>query len=213
MRLKPSHILLIAAMLRLAAWFFIAPSDDTARYAWEGAMFKLAENPYLNAPQELEQYHDSLDYYPEINHKDITAIYLPLSMLLFKAAAYLPVSPSGFKIIFGLIDLLNVWLLILICQKLGRKIKHVLWYAANPLIIIAFAGEGHLDSFMILFMLLALLAYTHDKAKSMWCLLALAVPGEICRAVSFPFYVESKNMEKQPPLFSRKCRAHLSFYE
>jgi hypothetical protein len=57
------------------------PSDDLARYIWEGKVLSEGYSPYSYPPEsgELIQYRDD-EIYPQINHKDRPAIYPPLGV-------------------------------------------------------------------------------------------------------------------------------------
>jgi len=130
-------------------------SDDIHRYIWEGRAQNHGYNPYVYAPNaaELEPLRD--DNYRHINHPEIPAIYPPFAQLLFSALALLP-QASGYwlglffnpltyaKFLFGGIDCLNVWLLVLILRE--RKLPHqfALIYGWNPLPALEFAGSGHM---------------------------------------------------------------------
>jgi hypothetical protein len=130
-------------------------SDDVFRYIWEGRVQNHGHNPYALAPSaaELEPLRDAI--YHDINHPDIPAIYPPFAQMVFRPLAAIPHPVGWAKFLFGAVDWLNVWLLILILRE--RKMPHqfALIYGWNPLPALEFAGSGHLLSAAICLFLVA----------------------------------------------------------
>ena len=121
------------------------PGDDIWRYLWEGYIQQLGFSPYHVAPDAavLEPYRTA--WWSQINHLDVSAIYPPLTQFGFRALAAIVPAVLLFKLAFVIADLL-------VCGLLSRRFgcTQTLVYAWNPLILYAFAGGGHYDSWFLL---------------------------------------------------------------
>ena len=121
------------------------PGDDIWRYLWEGYIQNLGFSPYDFAPNATELIPYRTEWWSQINHPRVTAIYPPLTQLGFRWLASLSPSVILFKSSFAIADLFTCWLL-------TRKFTYAetTLYAWNPLVIYTFAGGGHYDSWFIL---------------------------------------------------------------
>jgi len=135
------------------------PGDDIWRYLWEGMIQLQGYSPYLTPPSSAELISLRTEYWPLINHPDITAVYPPLTQLAFWALAAISESVILFKSAFILADLATCWLLF---RRFGAPAT--LLYAWNPLVIYNFAGGGHYDSLLILPLVAAWLLVDHKTA-------------------------------------------------
>jgi rSAM/selenodomain-associated transferase 2 len=135
----------------LFLWFPV--SFDVHRYIWEGFLQNQGINPYLAAPASpmLQPFvvDDIAVIWEHINHKDLSAGYPPLTLLFFRLLAVISISPLFFKAFIVVIDAFVLIPLALLFRQKKIPMVRLLWYAANPLILVFIAGEGHLDSLMV----------------------------------------------------------------
>ena len=189
-------VLLLAVILRLL-YLPTPPSNDIARYLWEGRVQHTGVNPYSLPPQ-----HHSLiplredPVWEQINHKDKTAIYPPGFMLLAKGLTSAPITPFQMNLFFLLIDVVNVALLLRLLALRQRAPIWALLYAANPNVLLAFAGEAHLDALMICAILMTLLAFAHQQWRRMFLMLALAVHMKYFAILLLPFLLRRFNIRR-----------------
>jgi hypothetical protein len=140
-----------------AAWFWgvaittrllllpMAPGDDVWRYLWEGLIQTHGFSPYNLAPNAPELVFLRTDWWPLINFPEVSAIYPPLTQFGFRLLATVSPNLYLFKLAFIVPDLLVCWLL---SRRFGNAASAL--YAWNPMIIYAFAGGAHYDSWFIL---------------------------------------------------------------
>ena len=121
------------------------PGDDIWRYLWEGYIQLQGFSPYDFAPNATELIPYRTEWWSQINHPTVSAIYPPLTQLGFRTLAAISPSVILFKTSFAIADILICWLL---TQRFSY-IQTTL-YAWNPLVIYSFAGGGHYDSWFIL---------------------------------------------------------------
>ena len=135
------------------------PGDDIWRYIWEGYIQLQGFSPYDFAPNATELIPYRTEWWSQINHPAVSAIYPPLTQLGFRIAA---ISPSVilFKTSFAIADLLICWLL---TQRFS--LLQTTLYAWNPLVIYSFAGGGHYDSWFILPLVAAWLLWSKPKKQ------------------------------------------------
>ncbi|NET06766.1 MAG: glycosyl transferase family 2 [Symploca sp. SIO2B6] len=133
------------------------PGDDVWRYLWEGYTQTLGFSPYDLAPNAAELIPYRTQWWSQINHQDVSAIYPPVTQLGFRVLATVTPSVWLFKAAFILADLLTCWLL-------SRRFTYqqAIVYAWNPLIIYSFAGGAHYDSWFILPLVAAWLVFDYS---------------------------------------------------
>jgi hypothetical protein len=158
-----------ALALRLAM-IGCPPADDLWRYIWEGEIQRHGINPYVTSPDAPALLPLRTEEWKRINHRETAAIYPPAAELLFRGLASVKQSPTLFKVVFVIADLMTVCVLLRLCRpatdggriisragftilsgsKEARAYETVAWYAWNPAVVYAFAGAGHYDSLMLL---------------------------------------------------------------
>ena len=132
----------IAARLVLLPMY---PGDDIWRYLWEGYIQNIGFSPYDFAPNAANLIPYRTEWWSQINHSGVSAIYPPLTQLGFRQLASISPSVILFKSSFAIADLFTCWLL-------TKKFTYAetTFYAWNPIVIYSFAGGGHYDSWFIL---------------------------------------------------------------
>ena len=190
-----AHWFIIISFAVAARSFFInfPVSDDVFRYIWEGRMQNLGFDPYVLNPNsaELESFRNEL--WAGINHKEWTAIYGPVSLSLFQVVSFFSPTPLAFKIIFITLDLLTLFTLMLILKKKGLHPGSLVLYAFNPLIIMAFAGEAHLDSLQMLLVIASYYFCISKKWAVSALLIGLAVSSKFTAVIFLPFLIRKEN--------------------
>lgn len=167
-------ILPLAILVRLA-FLPMLPAGDLNRYAWEGHIQQSGVNPFTSAPDQLD--HLSTSYSDTVSHPDKTAIYPPLAQVLFRLTATVAGEhnqPALYKQLALGADILVVVVLWSLLGAMQRRRSWLALYAFNPVILWSFAGEGHLDVFMLLFIACALLAWQRGWWPLMWLALGAA---------------------------------------
>lgn len=168
---------LVAIGLRVA-FFPMTPGPDVYRYVWEGHIQNQGFDPYSHAPDAaaLEPLRDRV--WERVEHKSVSAIYPPLAQLGFRILAAVSLSPSLFKAAFLLADLA-------VCLLLARRfgVTRSLLYAWNPLVIYSFAAGAHYDSWLLLCVTGAWLAW--EKESRVACALLIGAAAAI-KWITFP---------------------------
>jgi alpha-1,6-mannosyltransferase len=128
-------------------------SEDVYRYQWEGRVVRAHLNPYTVFPAM-----PGLDWalnpkHPIKTGRTTPTLYPPVSEVAFSWVR----SVAGYKRLFTAFDLATVALLLAILSAADRPLQHVLIYAWNPAVLIAFSLSGHNDSLAILTLLAAIL--------------------------------------------------------
>ncbi len=101
-------LLAIAPRLVLLAMY---PGDDIWRYLWKGHIQNLGFNPYLLPPNAEVLLPFRFDWWAEINHPEMAAVYPPVAQLWFRLLAAIAPSALLFKSTFVAADLGICWLL------------------------------------------------------------------------------------------------------
>jgi len=221
-RTFPSHwpwkrqLILVLALSAAARALFLPfpPSTDVNRYIWEGILLNHGINPYSHPPSDpsLESLaRDREALWSPINHKDASACYPPLAMLLFGLAARLSPTLVFFKIVVVAFDLAAVWILIRLLRAYDFPLNRALLYALNPLVLVFIAGEGHMDSLQVFFLLWSFLLFRRRRDGAGFFLLGCAVASKYLAAVAFPFWIRADNRKKVPWLFIAMAVCYLPF--
>jgi predicted membrane-bound dolichyl-phosphate-mannose-protein mannosyltransferase len=127
-----------------------------------------------------------------INHKTFSAAYPPLSMLMFRVAAWVNPTPVFFKIIMILFDVGLIVVLGLILKIRQQPVQRLLLYACNPLVIVFIAGEGHVDGLQVFFLFVGILLLLSCKKIAGFLSLGLAAMSKYLAGASVPFMQAKK---------------------
>ena len=171
-------------------------SSDLYRYIWDGRVQARGVNPYLFAPDNkaLESLRDEA-VYPFINRPGSPTIYPAGAQLLFRGLNRLGITNIyAFKGAVVLFDVASILVLILILTNLGLPRERVLAYAWHPLVIYELGNSGHIDGFMLLFFLLALLFMIKKRSTLSISSLALAASLKLYPAVVLPALLKEKKI-------------------
>ena len=194
-------IIIFALMFRLTL-LPMTPSDDIYRYLWEGKLQLNGINPYSHSPESssLEYLRDG--FFSGINHKHLTTIYPPLTLMVFAIADYISHSLISMKSIFLFFDILSIFLLLRFLKVMEKSQLNVLVYAWSPLILISFAARGHCDSLQIFFIILAMYLCAIRKNLRSTVSIALAVMSKFIFIIIAPVLIAAKKFKYALALFS-----------
>jgi len=122
-------------------------------------------NPYRFAPNDeaLEALHTT--HLPAlVNHSEMKTIYFPLSQWIFYIGYHLSgENVWGFQFLILLAEALTVIGLLLLMREFSFPLRRVLLYAANPLVILQFSLDAHVDVFGFPLLVFGLLFYFRKK--------------------------------------------------
>jgi len=182
------------------------PGNDIFRYIWEGAVQHHGLNPYAIPPDSPSAVHLAVgelgSVWERINHRWLTAVYPPAAMLLFRLLAAISPSVLFFKAVFILFDLGVMALLVRVLSHRGLPAARLLLYAANPLVIVFTAGEGHLDVVQVFFLVLGCVLLQHRKIAGGASALGMAAMSKYLSAVVAPFLMGRGNGVKHLAVFA-----------
>lgn len=162
---------LILCILLRVPLLGVEPSDDAHRYVWEGRIQQAGYNPFALAPDDMTLAHLRNSSWEKINHPDYPAIYPPLAQLEFRLVSMIQPTIATVKNVHVLWDVLTLVVLYMCLIRLGLPTERVVLYGACPLVLSAFAVEGHIDAFMVFFVALTWLAVLYRA----WSACALAM--------------------------------------
>ena len=152
-------------------------SDDVYRYMWDGRVQAAGINPYRYAPDDSAlTYLHTTNLPALVNHPDLKTLYFPLSEWIF----YLGYSLSGehvwgfqlFIFISEVLTIIGLWMLM---RDLSYSPWRVLLYAANPLIILQFSLDSHIDALGFPFLIFGLLLYFRKRLTYSLLLIGLSL--------------------------------------
>ncbi len=167
----------------------MTPSDDMYRYLWEGKLQLNGINPYSHPPESSGLEHLRDEFFSGINHKHLSSIYPPLTLMAFAIADYISHSFLSMKSLFLLFDVLSIFLLLRFLGVMGKNSVNVLIYAWSPLILISFAANGHGDSLQIFLVILALYLCAIRKNLRSIISIGLAVMSKFVFIIIAPFMI------------------------
>jgi len=126
-------------------------SEDVYRYQWEGRVVRAHINPYTVYPAMPPLSWAQNPKHPIETGKTTPTLYPPVAEVAFSWVQ----TVAGYKRLFTSLDLATVALLLIILSAADRPFQHVIIYAWNPAVLIAFSLSGHNDSLAILSLLAA----------------------------------------------------------
>ncbi|UCF94854.1 MAG: TIGR04283 family arsenosugar biosynthesis glycosyltransferase [Desulfobacterales bacterium] len=193
-------LILTLGLAGRALFLFYPVGNDLFRYIWEGHIQNLGFNPYVWPPdsavmEDVAQGELHL-LWQNINHKELSAAYPPLTLLLFRILAALTLDPLGFKIVLVGFDVGVIIILALTLKLRGLRPSRLLFYAANPLVILFIGGEGHLDAMQVFFLCLGIYLILRAREGLGFFSLGLAVITKYLALIAVPFWVDAPNRKK-----------------
>ncbi len=159
-------VLSIALALRVSLLFSDPRlSTDIFRYIWDGRVQAAGINPYRYIPQaeELASLRDPA-IFPNINRAGYAVtIYPPAAQVFFFIITRFGESVVVMKAGMVCFEAVTIVSLMGILRILGLPVASVVAYAWHPLPVWEIAGNGHVDSAMISFMMLGLWMFLKHK--------------------------------------------------
>ena len=128
-------------------------SEDVYRYQWEGRVVRAHLNPYTIYPAMPALRWAQNPQHPIETGKNTPTLYPPVAEVTFSYVQ----TVAGYKRLFTALDLATVAMLLVLLSAATRPLQHVLVYAWNPAVLVAFSLSGHNDSLAILTLLAAIL--------------------------------------------------------
>lgn len=151
------------------------PSDDVNRYLWEGKLLREGISPYGQVADATELEHLRDAHWEEMNHRDRFTIYPPGALGFFSMVGAIWYSPMALKLVFLVFDLILMGLLIRELPRRGLDGRYLAFYALNPAVLLATAGEAHFDILFLLPLFLAIRSFEKNREVGGWAWLGLAV--------------------------------------
>ncbi len=190
----------LSILLRwLLVFAFPNLSDDIYRFLWDGYLINDGINPYLYTPTELLEIpgQDLATYqelYPLLNSPDYYSIYPPVCQAIFASCTWVFKTNIYWamvlmKVMFVGAETLSIYFLMKLTRMAGFKLRKVLLYALNPLIIIELCGNLHFEALMILFLILALWAFIRRRYKFFGIFMGLSVGAKLLPLMFLPFFL------------------------
>jgi hypothetical protein len=111
-----------------------------------------------------------------MEYKPYQTVYMSVSQLIFALGSlFFGSSITGFKFIYTMFDIGNVFLLYKLLVRLKQPAWKVVWYAWCPLPIIEIALSGHQDVCGVFFLLATFLLFTKSRVRLSALTLAASV--------------------------------------
>ncbi|MFN8588580.1 MAG: glycosyltransferase 87 family protein [Candidatus Eisenbacteria bacterium] len=180
-------VLLVAAVLR-AGVVARAPelSDDLWRYLWDGRVLAAGKNPYAFAPADsaVAALHDAA-WMARINHPALRTIYPPVAEAGFALVHAVRPDVLGMKLWITLHDLLLCFVLARWARSRTGSVWPAIAYAWNPLVVIEYAGSGHLEPVALLPLALAF-AWAERRPRASALLLVVATLTKLLPVLALP---------------------------
>ena len=194
-------IIIFALMFRITL-LPATPSDDIYRYLWEGKLQLNGINPYSHPPESSSLTHLRDGFFSDINHKHLSTIYPPLTLMVFAIADYVSHTIISMKSVFLVFDVLSIFILLRFLRVMGKDPHNVLTYAWSPLILISFAARGHCDSLQIFLVILALYLCAMRKNLRTVVSIGLAAMSKFIFIIIAPFLIPGKKLKYAVVLLS-----------
>ena len=165
-----------------------AVSDDVGRYLFEGKLVRVGINPYAQTAdaESISKYRDA--QWVIMNHKDKPTAYPPLAQFIFATIGAVSYQPLAYKMAFVLADLLTLGAVLKLLKGRGLSLAFSGFYALNPVILMAFAGEAHFDALMIAALMWAVWAHEVGRVNLATVLVSLATGIKWVSLPLIPFF-------------------------
>ncbi|MBV9653401.1 MAG: DUF2029 domain-containing protein [Acetobacteraceae bacterium] len=171
--------LVLGVAVGMRAMLLPAPpflSSDIYRYVWDGQVQAAGINPYRYVPADpaLASLRDPA-VFPLINRADwARTIYPPGGQAIFVTVGEITRTVLGMKLAMAAFDVVAMLCAMALLAQAGLPQVRLLIYAWNPLVLWAFACDGHVDAAAIGLLAVALLCRARRKLGVAGAVLAAA---------------------------------------
>lgn len=160
----------------------------------------LSENEITEANRALTtQCFPSLydEFQVNVNHKNMTAIYPPITLLIFAGLMKISYSVLAFKVLVFICDLICIFFIVKILQKHQKPLYWSLLYVLSPLVLLYGVGECHLDILQNTFLVSAVYFLLFSKLNRWlalgFILLGCAILTKYLALIALPFLIKRQN--------------------
>jgi len=159
---------LIVALIIRAVFIIVDPllSDDLFRYLWEGRVQLEGFNPFVYSPSSEQLFPLRDHIWEQVGHKEVSTIYPPGSLAMFRVFAATTYSPIIVKITAALADFITVAIIYIGTRKKGLGAT-ILW-AIHPLPVLESAQNGHIEATAIMLAATCLLLIQRGDLTKAW---------------------------------------------
>jgi hypothetical protein len=186
-------------------------SWDVFRYYWDGKVMSNGINPYMYPPgaPQLQPLIDN--FWTMVNHKDLWTPYPPFSQLVFTITYSIWQSPSAFRILFDLFDVLVIVTIYMVLKSLKQKTANVLVYAWCPLLVVEVGQSSHNDPMTVFLVVLSFLLVLMKRTTLSSLALALGSLSKYYPIVLAPLFFRRWRVKGIALYFSVLILSYLPF--
>ncbi len=131
-----------------------------------------------------------LDIRENINYPSVTTVYPPMMQFVFRLAnSIAPGSVLMMKIILIICELIGLVFLGLTLKRLELPVSRIILYAWNPLMIKVFAGSGHADSVLMMWLCVSIYFVICQKKTLAAVSFGFAILAKLSPVFLLPFVV------------------------
>ena len=171
-------VLLLLILVRLS-FLGMRPvgSDDVYRYIWDGRVQSAGINPYRYAPDDTALTDLRTPELPTlVNHANLRTLYFPLSEWVFYLSNELSGEHIwGIQMFIVLAEVLTIIGLLKLMREFLWSPWRVLLYAANPLVILQFSLDAHVDVLGFPFLVFGIFLYLRKRLTASLLLIGLSL--------------------------------------
>lgn len=172
-------------------------SDDVHRYLWEGKVIVNGYNPFTTPPEDSSLIHLQDDNYEKVTFKHMSAIYPPLSQIVFAINCLIADnSVVLLKVIYLIFEVLTLIFLLKLLILKGKDPKLILLYAWLPLPIMEYFINAHIDAIGITFLALFLYYFEKNRISLSSIMLALAFLSKLLALLILPLVIKKLGIKK-----------------
>jgi hypothetical protein len=195
-------------------------SSDIYRYSWDGVVQHAHISPYRYAPGDPALAFlrsPNQDLFDHMNRREYAnTIYPPVAQFLFYVVTWFNASVTFMKLAMILFEGITVYALIEMLTTLGKRREVVLLYAWCPLLVWEIGSSGHLDSAVMAFIALALVARLRQRPIATGIFLGAAILIKFYPLILFPALWQRRDIKMPLTIaslaaFSYACYARVGW--
>jgi alpha-1,6-mannosyltransferase len=189
--------LLLALTARLASFLFEPLlSDDYFRFIWDGMLMNNGIHPIAYVPSYLAAHPEVISINQELfkglNSPDYFSVYPPVTQWIFGLSFWISGSDIAanifcYKTVLCGADIAIVYLLHKLLSLRNLPSRRILIFALNPLIVLEYAGNLHMDGLMIAGLLAAIFFSEKNKLAGGIAAMTFSVLTKMLTLVLLPF--------------------------
>lgn len=194
-------IVFVAVFARLILAFALPSlSDDYFRFIWDGLLTNAGYNPFNFLPSEIVNANMPIagltpSLYESMNSPNYYTVYPPVLQAVFALSTFVfgdnvYAATVLMKLLVLSAECGSAFLIVSLLKHFQQPLNRVVWYVANPLVVIEITGNLHFEGIAVFFFLLGWWLIVKQYFYASAVAIALSIATKLLPLMFLPFFIK-----------------------